>query len=84
MGWCSMEKLAGDLLLELKFVRLEIISTSFIDFLYEDLEELRSRYLGPKGLNFKYFLISFLNLCHRCDIIKCRQILLLVKGNTET
>ena len=31
-----MEKLAGDLLLGLKFVKLEILSTSFIDFLYEN------------------------------------------------
>ena len=45
-----MEKLAGDLLLGLKFVRLEILSTSFIDFLYEEFGELRSRSLGPKGL----------------------------------
>ena len=46
-----MEKLAGDLLLGLKFVKLEILSTSFIDFLYEVLGELRSRSLGLKGLN---------------------------------
>ena len=39
---CSVEKLAGDLLLGLKFVELEILSTSFIDFLYEELGELRS------------------------------------------
>ena len=37
-----MEKLAGDLLL---FVKLEILSTSLIDFLYEKLGELRSRSL---------------------------------------
>ena len=29
-----MEKLADDLLLVLRFVKLEILSTSFIDFLY--------------------------------------------------
>ena len=45
-----MEKLAGDLLLVLKFVKLEILSTSFIDFHYEELGELRSRSLGLKGL----------------------------------
>ena len=45
-----MEKLAGDLLLELKFVKLEILSTSFIHFLYDKLGELRSRSLGLKGL----------------------------------
>ena len=38
-----MEKLAGDLLLGLKFVRLEILSTKLIDFLYDKLGELRSR-----------------------------------------
>ena len=37
---CSMEKLTGDLLLELKFVKLEILSTSFKDFLYGELGEL--------------------------------------------
>ena len=43
-----MEKLAGDLLLGLKFVKLEILSTSSIDFLYDKLGELRSRALGLK------------------------------------
>ena len=41
-----MEKLAGDLSLGLKFVKLEILSTSSIDFLYNKLGELRSRSLG--------------------------------------
>ena len=45
-----MEKLAGDLLLGLTFVRLEILSTSFIDWLYEELGELKSRSLGLSGL----------------------------------
>ena len=36
-----MEKLTGDLLLGLTFVKLEIISTSFIDFLYDELGEFR-------------------------------------------
>ena len=44
-----MEKLAGGLLLELKFARLEILSTSFIDFLHEELGDLRARSLGLKG-----------------------------------
>ena len=48
-----MEKLAGDLLLGLKFVRLEILSTSFIDFLYEELGELKSRW--PERVNVLYF-----------------------------
>ena len=40
-----MEKLAGDLLLGLKFVKLEILSTSFIDFLYSTLGELSNSFL---------------------------------------
>ena len=44
-----MEKLAGDLLLGLNFVKLDILSTSFIDCLYEELGELRSRSLGLKA-----------------------------------
>ena len=36
-----MEKLAGDLLLGLKFVKLEILSRSFIDFVSDKLGELR-------------------------------------------
>ena len=49
-GQCSMEKLAGDLSLGLKFVKLEILSTSFMDFLYGELGEFKSRSLGLKGL----------------------------------
>ena len=45
-----MEKLAGDLLLGLTCVKLEILSTSVIDFLYDKSGELRSRSLGLKGL----------------------------------
>ena len=38
----SAEKLAAsDLLLGLKFVKLQILSTSFIDFVYDNLGELR-------------------------------------------
>ena len=32
-------EMAGDLLLGLKFVKLDILSTSFIDFLYDKLGE---------------------------------------------
>ena len=46
-----MEKLAGDLLLGLKLVKLEILSTSFIDFLYDKFGEIRSTSLGPEGLS---------------------------------
>ena len=49
----QLEKLAGDLLLELKFVRLEVLLTSFIDFLYEELGELRSKYLALKGFRIQ-------------------------------
>ena len=45
--WCSMEKLPGDLLLGLKFVKLQILSTSSIDFLCDKLGKLRLRSLGP-------------------------------------
>ena len=38
-----MEKLAGDLLLGLKFVKLEILSTSLIDFFGDKLGEFKSR-----------------------------------------
>ena len=51
-----MKKLAGDLLLGLKFVRLEILSTSFLDFLYEELGELR---LGLKGLNNIQYEVNY-------------------------
>ena len=43
-------EIGSDLLLGLKFVKLEILSTSFIDFLFEELGELRSRSSGLKGL----------------------------------
>ena len=46
-GQCSVKKLAGDLLLGLKFVKLEIISTSFIDFLYDKMVGLQ-RYIFPR------------------------------------
>ena len=36
---CSMEKLAVDLLLGLKFVKLEILSMSFIIFVFDKLED---------------------------------------------
>ena len=45
-GQCSMEKLASDLLLRLKFVKLELLSTSLIDFLHGKLGELRSRWIN--------------------------------------
>ena len=51
-----MKKLAGDLLLGLKFVRVEILSTSFLDFLYEELGELR---LGLKGLNNIQYEVNY-------------------------
>ena len=40
-----MKKMTGDLLLGLNFVKLKILSTSIIDFLYDKLGELRSRFL---------------------------------------
>ena len=51
---CSViKRVVGDLLLELKFVKLGILSTLFIYFLYGKLGDLRSRTLWPKGLNTK-------------------------------
>ena len=44
-----MEKLVGDIFLGLKFVKLEILTTSFIYFLHEELGESRARSLGLKG-----------------------------------
>ena len=43
-----MEKLVNGLLL-IKFVKLEILSTSFIDFLSDKLGELRPGSLDHKG-----------------------------------
>ena len=43
-----MEKLVGDLLLRLKFVKQEILPTSFLDF--NELGEFRSGALGPDRL----------------------------------
>ena len=59
-----MEKLTGDLLLRLKFVRLEILSASFIDFLYEDLGELRSASLGLKFVRLEILSTSFIDFLY--------------------
>ena len=59
MGVQYQEKLAGDLLLGLNFVKLEILSTSFIDFLYDKLGEFRSRALG--------FRVKLTNLVKRIE-----------------
>ena len=53
-----MGKLAGDPLLGLKFVKLEILSTSPIDFLYEELRELRSRSLVLKFVKLEILSTS--------------------------
>ena len=45
-----MEKLAGDLLLGFKFVKLPILPTLFIQFVQSRLGELGSGYLGLEGL----------------------------------
>ena len=46
-----MEKLAGDLLLGLKFVRLEICSTSFIDFLLWRVGRIKVKIFGTERVN---------------------------------
>ena len=45
--------------MELKFVKLEILSTSFIDFLYDKLGELRSRSLELKFVKLEILSTSF-------------------------
>ena len=49
-----MQKLAGDLLLGPKFVKLEILSTSFIDFLHDKLRELRSTIFWAYGVHVQH------------------------------
>ena len=45
---CNVKKLAGDLLLGLELVKVSVLPTQLIDFLYERLGELRSRSLRIK------------------------------------
>ena len=74
-GQCHMEKLAGDLWLGLKFVKLEILSTSFMDFLYDKLGELRSRSLAfiSNVFNLLFWNLAVLPMWHgiSCDWYKC-------------
>ena len=51
-------------ILGLKFVKLEILSTSFIDFLHDKLGELRSGSLGLKGLHFSHTSADQSNFSH--------------------
>ena len=46
-----MEKLAGNVLLGFELVKVSILPTQLIYFLYERLEELRSRSAGLKVKN---------------------------------
>ena len=48
-------------LLELKFVKLEILSTSSIGFLYDKLGELRSRSLELKFVKLEILSTSFIH-----------------------
>ena len=50
--------------MELKFVKLEILSTSFIDFLYEELGELRSRSLELKFVKLEIISTSFIDFLY--------------------
>ena len=59
-----MEKLPGDLLLAQKFIKLEILSSSFRDFLYDKLGELRSRYLGLKFIKLEILSTSFIDFLY--------------------
>ena len=63
-GQCSMEKSAGDLLLGLKFVKLEILSISFGDFLYDKLGELRLRSLELKFVKLEILSTSFIDFLY--------------------
>ena len=65
-----MEKLAGDLLLGLKFVRLEFLSTSFIDFLYEGLGELSQvKIFGPERVNITLIPICIILSPHNPGLL---------------
>ena len=59
-----MEKLAGDLLLGLKFVKLEILSTLLIDFLYDKLEEFKVRIFGPERVNLPSKQNEYIHIKH--------------------
>ena len=48
--WYSTEKWAGDLKFGLKLVKLSILPTLFIQFVWGSLGEFRSRYSGFKDL----------------------------------
>ena len=48
----------------LKFVKLEILSTSFIDFLHDKLGELRSRSLGLKFVKLEILPTSFIDFLY--------------------
>ena len=56
--------LACGLLLGLNLVNLEILSISFIDFLYEELRELRSRSLGLKFVKLEILSTSFIDFLY--------------------
>ena len=57
IGSATWEKLAGNLLLGQKFNKLEILSTSFIAFLWQlSWENIKSRSLGLKGATYERWL----------------------------
>ena len=51
-------------MLGLKFVELKILSTSFIDSLYDKLGELRSRSLGLMFVKLEILSTSFIDFCY--------------------
>ena len=72
-GQYSKEKMDSNLLLGLEFVKLEILSTSFIDFLYDKLGELRSRSLELKFVKLEILSTSFIDfLCHKLGELRSR------------
>ena len=84
-----MEKLAGDLLFGSKFVKLSILPTLFIHFVQHRLRELRSRYLGIKGLTLEsnsrpkvliFYSNSFIFKHNWTDIPLCGLIIIFSKS----
>ena len=60
-----MEKLAGYFLLGQKFVKLEVLSTSFMDFHYGKLGESEVKILVPERVNWVWtmqFSLMSLNI----------------------
>ena len=51
-------------MLGLKFVKLEILSTLLIDFLYDKLEEFKVRIFGPERVNLPSKQNEYIHIKH--------------------